>query len=145
MSTTARFVEMWHGLPRILLAGLMLLLLSAAGAAEAADARGKKIFQQRKCDKCHTVNSEGIAQAKDSDEEEEEEEEESDDEPPDLSGAGEQMDAGTMDGWLRKKVAIDGDKHPKRFAGSDDERKVLIEWLRQTKPDPNAGKSAPKK
>jgi hypothetical protein len=133
MNAPTGSADVWHGAPRLLLAGLMLSLFSAAGAAP-----GKKIFIEHKCNQCHTVNTEGIARAEDEDEDE------TDDAPPDLSGVGDQLDAEKMDGWLRKKVAIDGDKHPKRFAGSDAERKVLIDWLRQTKPDPKA-REAPKK
>jgi hypothetical protein len=121
---------------RMLLAGLALLLLSAAGPVTAADAPGKNVFVKRKCNNCHTVNTEGIARA--ADEADEEAEEESDEEPPDLSGVGARFDAAKMDGWLRKKIAVDGDKHPSRFAGGDDERKVLIDWLLQTRPDPKA-------
>jgi cytochrome c2 len=119
---------------RFLTAAFLLPLLMATETARAADVPGKKIFVERKCNTCHALETEGIIKAKASDEAEEAGEESSGDEPPDLSGVGRRFDAGQMDGWLRKKLAIDGDKHPKRFAGGDEERKVLIEWLLKTQP-----------
>jgi mono/diheme cytochrome c family protein len=116
----------------------LLPALLACAAASAADVSGQKIFTERKCAHCHTVTSEGIQKV--AEPADEDEEDKAGDEPPDLSGVGGHMTAEQMDGWLRKKLAIDGARHPKRFAGSDEERKVLIDWLRQTKPAAKAPK-----
>lgn len=99
---------------------------------------GKDIFKEYKCQGCHTVKSQGIAKEEIKDEEEEEEE--SDDQkkvdPPDQSDLCSRKDSKIectetfLDGFLRKKITNKkGDKHKKRFKGSPEERKVLIEWL----------------
>ena len=106
------------------LAVTVLLALAAGTLTSAGSLKpnvdGKTIFEQYKCAKCHTVESQGIklnGSAPDGKT------------PPDLSGAGLKHDASWLAKWLQKEEELNGKKHVKRFSGSDDELKVLAGWL----------------
>lgn len=76
----------------------------------------KKVFSERLCASCHTVQSAGISR-----------------QPPppgpDLSHVGKTMDAAALDGWLRKGEQRGGKPHAVRFLGSDAEWQTLVDWL----------------
>ena len=106
-------------------------------------AGGKETFLQQKCNKCHTVKSLNIAKlpktavAEDADEEEEAGAEKVD--PPDLTGMGAKLIR--EKGWkenataflakfLQKEATTDkGHKHKKKFRGSPDSLKELVDWV----------------
>jgi mono/diheme cytochrome c family protein len=106
------------------LAVLVLLALSAGTLTSAGtlkpNANGKAIFDQFKCAKCHTIESQGIKLGGPAPEGKT---------PPDLSKAGAKHDANWISKWLLKEEELNGKKHVKRFTGSDDELKTLSTWL----------------
>ncbi len=124
------------------LLGWSLFYLMNLQTAYSADLSGKDIFlgknQEFKCNSCHTVKSQGIVKVKVAEEEEEGEEIAGEEkvEPPDLSDVCSKKDSKIectedfLDKFLRKQIAnTKGAKHKKRFKGTDEERKALIEWL----------------
>jgi mono/diheme cytochrome c family protein len=98
-----------------LLAGAFAL---AAPAAEAAD--GKEIFLAQKCNLCHAVSSAGIEATTTNEKLK----------GPDLSTV-ELADAEALAAYLKQEENLDGKKHKKKFTGSDDELKALIDWLKE--------------
>jgi hypothetical protein len=99
---------------------LALATFSLTAARPFGDATGKGILLQYKCNKCHTIESQGIARDGKAPEGKQ---------PPDLSGVGLKHDASWMQKWLLKEVELDGKKHIKKFSGTDDELKTLTAWL----------------
>ncbi len=93
------------------------------GGAMSGDLDGKEIFLKQKCDLCHTVSTAGI-EAKVKSEAMK---------GPDLANVGDRHDAEWIENWLRKKVEMNGKKHPKAFTGSDEELGALIAWLQNQK------------
>ncbi|MBI2569430.1 MAG: c-type cytochrome [Candidatus Schekmanbacteria bacterium] len=116
---------------------LMASGLSVPATAAADDQAAIKLFQDKKCNRCHEVKVAGIVKAKAPKQEEEGEEgdevvlkEEKKVDPPDLSGVGVKRDADYLTNWLQKRVANDdGRKHKKRFTGKPEELKTLVDWL----------------
>lgn len=96
--------------------------------AVGGDKDGKAIFKEYKCSNCHSMESQGIVK-KASDDDEDDSKKES----PDLSSVGLDRKADWIALFLMKKEAIDGEKHSKKFKGSEDELKVLSAWLEQQK------------
>ncbi len=93
------------------------------GEAASSDLDGKKIFLDQKCDLCHTVSTAGIeAKVKSKAMQ-----------GPDLVNVGDRHDSEWLQGWLRKKVEMNGKKHRKAFTGSDEELGALIAWLQNQK------------
>ncbi|MBI4209070.1 MAG: c-type cytochrome [Deltaproteobacteria bacterium] len=125
---------LWISLAWLL--GWTLFYLLNLQTAYSADLPGKKVFLDYKCNACHTVKSVGIVKVEIKDEEAEEEEGGEKVEPPDLSNLCSKKDskiectADFLDKFIRKQVADDkGGKHKKRFKGTPEERKTLVEWL----------------
>lgn len=106
--------------PRAL--AVLAALSLGASPATASDADGKAIFLQNKCNTCHTVESQAIAQLA-ADEEDDAEK------PKDLSNVGATRKADWIKDWLTKKVEVDGKTHRKRFGGPPAELDVLATWL----------------
>ena len=117
------------------LAGVALLAIYAAVPRSTA-ADGKEIFLANKCNSCHAIKSLSIA--KKADPADKEEASESKRKPPDLSGAGKKHDAAWITKYLLKQVDNDGEKHRKRFKGTDEDLKVLASWLETLKADKKA-------
>ena len=124
---------MFRALSITLLAGFWLLLAYPQSAS--AD---KEIFIEHKCNKCHSIASEGIEKKT------KKKKEESKDKiaPPDLSDVGKYHDAAFFAKFLKKKtvhILHDGKegtkKHKKKFKGSDEELKKLTAWLESLKND----------
>jgi hypothetical protein len=112
---------------------LWAFVLMLAPGAQAAD--GKTLYIESGCAKCHSILAEGIEVAAEEEEEADDafaEEGEEEAEPSDLSGLGKTWthdgDAGLQQ-WLMKKLAIDGEKHKKRFKGSKGDLQTLTAWL----------------
>ena len=85
-------------------------------AEEGMDA--KQIFEDNKCNLCHSIESQGIEAKKKSDK------------YPDLSHlSGEYEDALLID-YLHKKESINDKKHPMPLKGSDEELATLVTWLK---------------
>ena len=100
------------------MAGATIGAASITNLASSSD--GKSIFRDNKCDKCHTIESQGIerngaaAPGK---------------LPPDLSGVGLKHNADWIKGWLLKTEEQNGKKHLKKWSGDDDELATISKWL----------------
>ena len=101
---------------------LLGLIASAPGAAFAADA--KELFVAGKCQKCHSIESQGVA-AKPKEGEEED--------VHDLSKVGAERSAEWIQKFLRKQEAIKGKKHKQKYRGSDADLETLATWLASLK------------
>ncbi len=129
----------------MLLVAFFVIAFSLVSPAFAGEA-GKKIFMDYECQSCHAISAYGISIVKSEDEEEDDDYgEEEAIEPPDLSNVGSKRDKKFLSLFLRKKVAIDGRKHKKRFKGTKEERRELVIWLSTlTKPAVTAGEGKAK-
>lgn len=107
---------------------LVVIALKISAQGNAAD--GKKIFVDQKCNSCHSITAQNIPVKKG------EQEEKDDKEPPDLSGAGIERKADWIGKYLQKKESIKGEKHSKKFKGTDAELAVLSQWLETLKTKP---------
>ena len=100
------------------MAGVMVGAASISNLATGSDA--KSLFKANKCDKCHTVESQGVERngapppGKT---------------PPDLSGVGLKHNADWIKGWLMKEEELNGKKHLKKWTGSDDDLETVSKWL----------------
>lgn len=113
----------------VLFSGLVLTgfvgQLSAQGGTD-----GKKIFLDNKCNACHSITALTITVKKSADEEK------SDKEAPDLSGVGLERNADWLSKYLMKKESIKGEKHLKKFKGSEGDLAVLAQLLETLKTKP---------
>lgn len=109
----------------VLLAFAGALLVATTAGAAADPAKGKQIFLDAKCNKCHAVASQKIeAVAEEGDEAEEGAK------PPDLSNAGADFKkAADVEAWITKKSERDGKKHRATFRGSADDLGSLAAWI----------------
>jgi len=82
---------------------------------------GKKIFVDNKCNMCHTVSSQGI-ESKKSD-------------AVDLSNVGKDKTVEFLNKYLKKEAKLNDKDHKSSFKGSDDDLKVLVDWLLTLKTD----------
>ena len=127
-----------RSIPMLLLGSTFLFAaLAARGDTPATPAAtgGKDIFLAQKCNTCHTIKAAGIEKRKA--EESAEKEEKTEKKPPDLSSVGLERKADWIGKFLMKTETIKGDKHPRKFRGTDAELKTLATWLE--------GQKAPKK
>ncbi len=108
--------------------GMLVGSLALAGTTKT----GKEIFLKNKCKMCHSLRAAGLEKkskpkasagpnaAK---------------KAPDLSDVGSNRDAEWLHSWLKKKIALDGKKHKKKFKGNAQDLDVLINWLLSHKGD----------
>jgi mono/diheme cytochrome c family protein len=108
----------------VLLLGLVLLGAPLTGPAVARAADGKELFVAGKCQRCHSVESQGIAAKSRAGEEEE---------VADLSKVGAEHSAEWIQRYLRKEEATAGKKHRLKYRGSDEDLKTLATWLASLK------------
>lgn len=100
----------------------ILFLTLAPSTALGKD--GKELFLASKCNKCHTVESQGIAQLPVAGTEEPSKK------PVDLSKIGNEHDAAFVRSWLLREVADEGKKHKApKFKGTDAELGTLADWV----------------
>ena len=114
-----------------LIAASSLLALAGAGGGEETAPAGQKLFLQYKCNGCHTVQALKIEKK----EIEGETEDTGDRKPPDLSGVGKKRTADWIQAYMLKKEAIEGQRHKKKFRGTEEELKTLSGWLAEQKVD----------
>jgi mono/diheme cytochrome c family protein len=92
---------------------------SALASEDAPASAGKKIFTEKKCNGCHSIEAEGIvkktAATKTG--------------PPDLSAVGASAKPGFIAKYLMKEADVKGKKHMMKFAGTPEELKTLAEYL----------------
>ena len=98
--------------------------LMSAGSLGTAGHDGKSIFLDNKCNKCHTITSQGIERQGTAPEGKT---------PPDLSGVGLKHNSDWMQKWLNKEEEQNGKKHIKKFGGSTEDLKTLTNWLASQK------------
>jgi mono/diheme cytochrome c family protein len=115
-------------LPLLLVAATFVLAARGASSADAPD--GKALFISNKCNTCHTIKTLGIEKKK---AEDADEKEKSDKKPPDLSSVGLERKAEWIGKFLMKTETIKGDKHPRRFRGTEAELKTVASWLEAQK------------
>lgn len=87
--------------------------------AQETENLGKKVFIDKKCSTCHSVEAEGL-QSKKKD-------------AVDLSTAGEKRTAEFLAKYLTKEEKISGKEHKSAFKGSEEELKNLTNWLESLK------------
>ena len=92
-------------------------LVSFGSVAKADDAANAKLFQDKKCNTCHSIESQKVEKKMASSK------------APDLSNVGSTRDAAWITKWLNKEVDMDGKKHPSTWSGTADEEKTLADWL----------------
>ena len=109
---------------------LAAFAFTAPAVAHADEPAGKKVFTAKRCNFCHSIKAEKIAQVGKTPAGEAQ--------APDLSDVGLKHDAAWMHKFLKKKVALDGKKHKKFFIGADKDLKNLTAWLATLKAK-NAG------
>jgi mono/diheme cytochrome c family protein len=105
---------------------LALAVLSATSFAQSEKEDkgldGRKIFVEKKCNSCHSVEAVGFKKKPNQN-------------PPDLSAVGSEHNADWLSKYLQKKEAIEGRKHLVKFQGSDEDLVSLTKWLETLKPD----------
>jgi mono/diheme cytochrome c family protein len=99
---------------------LGMTLLQFANADEAKT--GKTIFEEAKCTACHGIESQGIEAKKKSDKN------------PDLSVFKDAKDAAFYTLYLKKEEVLNSKKHPVPFKGSDEDLKIMVDWLIDIQP-----------
>jgi cytochrome c551/c552 len=99
-----------------------IALLTASGIAAtvalSSAADGKAIFLDKKCNTCHSIDSQGVAKTSDKIK------------APDLSNAGGMIQsADWAKSFLTKQVEKDGKKHLREWKGTDEELNTVVQWL----------------
>lgn len=101
----------------VLLTVLLLAAFYSGPAAGQPKLDGKAIFLAQKCNMCHNVPPAGIERTMKSDKMA----------GPDVVNL--KVDAATLAKVLKKQADVNGKKHPKLFAGTDEELNALTAWL----------------
>lgn len=110
------------------------LLFGAVFLCSAAPSRavepGPEIYKKLECQKCHSIESEGIEKVEEEKSALDMFAEEEEEEAPDLSGIGAEHDAEWLMKWIRKEVRNDdGKKHKQKFKGSDEELEAVVRYI----------------
>jgi cytochrome c5 len=105
----------------VLVVAIVALYGFAYAFATNPDGDGKKIFVDNKCNMCHTVQSQGI-ESKKSD-------------AVDLSNVGKDQTVEFLNKYLKKEAKLNDKDHKSSFKGSDEDLKVLVDWLLTLKTD----------
>lgn len=103
-------------------------LVPALGASPAGAADGKALFQEKKCNTCHSIKAAGIEKTKKK-------------KAPDLSGVGKELNADQIAKFVKKESehkSVYSDKvvkHKKKWKGSDEDLKTIAAFLASQKSD----------
>jgi cytochrome c peroxidase len=136
---------------------VMAIGVLSSGDVRAADENaGLTLFKKGGCNECHAISalgvqkeakkkSEGAAQpaepaepaATDADSKKKK-----DKEAPDLSGAGLEHDAKWISAFLNKEETLNGEKHEKRFKGTEADRRTIAMFLAGLKTKPKDAPAA---
>ena len=123
----------------IALAVVVAAALFALSPARGEDAPGLALFKKNGCNECHTITALSIEKdakksaepaAADTDSKKKKKD------APDLSGVGLEREAKWISAFLNKEETIDGEKHEKRFKGSEADRRTIAMWLGTLKTEP---------
>jgi mono/diheme cytochrome c family protein len=93
----------------------VVLLFGFAYSFGADEPDGKKIFVEKKCISCHSVESAGIESKKKN--------------ADDLSKVGDSKKADFLEKYLTKKEKINDKEHKTAFKGTEEELKAISKWL----------------
>jgi mono/diheme cytochrome c family protein len=86
----------------------------------AATPDGAELFRDKKCTKCHTVESHEIAATSDKDPSE----------ITDLSNAGNDFEsADAIKAYMLRETEFKGKKHKTKFRGEDSELEAIANWI----------------
>ena len=139
---------------------------ASCGVAHAADDNpGLALFKKGGCNECHSISALGVqkeakkkadpaAQASAEAKKETADpaasastEAKKKKDPPDLSGVGLEKDAKWISAFLNKEETLNGEKHEKRFKGTEADRRTLSMFLAglKTKTEKTEGAATPEK
>ena len=128
------------------LAVLLLAGALVAAGSQAQDAKeepkvpaGQQVFLKYKCNSCHTLEAAKVVKVEDEDEAKDSSTKRK---PPDLSGVGKKHPAAWMEKYLTKKEMIDGERHSKKFRGTEEELKTVTAWLETYKVEAKKAKKS---
>ena len=93
----------------------VVLLFGFAYSFGADEPDGKKIFVDKKCNSCHSVDAAGIECKKKN--------------PDDLSKVGDSRKADFLEKYLTKKEKINDKEHKTVLKGTEEELKAISKWL----------------
>jgi mono/diheme cytochrome c family protein len=119
-----------RSIPFLLLGSTFLFAAMAAQGDTPTVPAGKQVFLSSKCNTCHTVQAQSIEKRK---AEASDEKEKSDKKAPDLSSVGLERKTEWIGKFLMKTESIKGEKHPRRFRGTEAELKTLSAWMEAQK------------
>ncbi len=109
---------MKRGLSLVILVGMISIGGLASGSRVDDEPAGKALFLAKKCNLCHGIESQGIAKKSEKMK------------GAELSDIGSKIQsADWLKGWLLQTELKDGDKHKKKFKGTDEELQTLIDWI----------------
>jgi cytochrome c551/c552 len=101
---------------RIALSVSLALAFVLPSSAHAAD--GKAVFLDKKCNLCHSIDSQSIKKTSDKMK------------GPDLSNAAGMVEsADWLKSFITKKVQHEGKDHLREFKGTDEELNAVVDWL----------------
>jgi mono/diheme cytochrome c family protein len=103
-----------------------IMLFAGASASNENTSDGKSIFVSNKCNGCHSIQAQGVSKVAG-------ETVNASTQPPDLSGVGLKHNAAWITKYLKKQETLDGEKHLKKFKGSDEDLATLTAWLESQK------------
>jgi hypothetical protein len=121
-----------------LAAGVVLALVGVVAVATLRPAHGDEpaglvLFKKNGCNECHVISALGVEKdaKKKADEPvaAESEGKKKKKDAPDLSGVGLEHEAKWISAYLNKEETKDGEKHEKRFKGSEADRRTVAMWL----------------
>ncbi len=116
--------------------------------AHSEEPAGLTLFKKNGCNECHVISALGVekdAKKKDDAAATAETKKKRKD-PPDLSGVGLEHDAKWISAYLNKEETNkDGEKHEKRFKGTEAERRTVAMWLASLKTEVKKAPPAEKK
>jgi mono/diheme cytochrome c family protein len=96
------------------------LVLGLTAVSEAAD--GKAVFLEKKCNLCHSIESQGITKTA------------AKMDGAELSDAGNFVpDAEWLKKFLTQEELKDGDKHKKKWKGTDEDLDAVVTWIMSLK------------
>lgn len=113
--------------------GLTVGVISAQGHPVTGAVDGKQLFLDNKCNTCHTLKSAGVVKRVAAAGDPTEAKAAKEKTPPDLSSIGLTRKADWMGKYLMKTEAIKGEKHSRKFRGSEAELKLVAAWLEAQK------------
>ena len=97
-----------------------VLIVGLASVAQAAD--GKALFEEKKCNLCHSIESQGIAKKSEKMK------------GAELSNIGASIEsAESLKKFLTQETMKDGEKHKKKWTGTDEELDTIVNWVMSLK------------